>query len=182
MISKYIPTDEQRKYLDQEIGKIVLNACPGSGKTTTIVHKLAKLIPKYERRNKYAGVLCISFTNIAKEEIIGKYQKLCNTNIANPHLVCTIDHFINSYITLPFYHKLNKDFVRPKIIEDSSFLDDLNLWWKFKTKKDTPLFKSYPPHTIELEFNSSYSSNGKKPNTMNIDINTFNNYCKTVKD
>jgi DNA helicase II / ATP-dependent DNA helicase PcrA len=184
MSNKYTLTDEQQKYISQENGKIVLNACPGSGKTTTIAHKLARLIPKYEKINKFSGTLCLSFTNVAKDEILGKYQELCNTNITYPHLVCTIDHFINTFITLPFYHKLNKEFSRPKIIEDASFLDRFDkLWREYKDKKEKSLKHNpyYAPSTIEFEFDGSYSANGKKPDIANVDEDTFNTYSKAIK-
>ncbi len=39
-------SDEQIIYV-QASGKVILNACPGSGKTTTIAHKLYSLIQNW---------------------------------------------------------------------------------------------------------------------------------------
>ena len=55
------PTEEQSKILQQK-GNIVITAKPGSGKTYTIVEKIARVIPDLP---EYKGVIAISFTNKA---------------------------------------------------------------------------------------------------------------------
>ena len=44
-------SDEQKVYV-QTSGKVILNACPGSGKTTTVAHKIYSLIQNWE--NSYS--------------------------------------------------------------------------------------------------------------------------------
>ena len=50
--------------LQQEIvnssGKVVVKACPGSGKTYTVAHKLKKEVEFW--KNKYSGIAVLSFT------------------------------------------------------------------------------------------------------------------------
>ena len=58
------PTEEQSKILQQK-GNIVITAKPGSGKTYTIVEKIARVIPDLP---EYKGVIAISFTNKASEQ------------------------------------------------------------------------------------------------------------------
>lgn len=59
------PTEEQSKILQQK-GNIVITAKPGSGKTYTIVEKIARVIPDFP---EYKGVIAISFTNKASDEL-----------------------------------------------------------------------------------------------------------------
>ena len=70
-----IDLNTQKKSYINSRGKVVLKACPGSGKTTTIAYKLHTLIEtEYTKRN-FGGIACLSFTNIAKDEIKEKYLK-----------------------------------------------------------------------------------------------------------
>lgn len=164
-------------------GKIVLNACPGSGKTTTISKKLIELQKEYRPLyGKYSGVACLSFTNTAKDEINEKYTQLSGTVLGFPHKVSTIDSFINQYITLPFYYLINKNFKRPKIIDDLSFIDDA--WkakYRYKGVDGKLICFSYPPSTICFEIDGTYSSNGKKPKPDKVDPDVFTNYCSNIK-
>lgn len=178
--SGYIPTDEQGKYINQDTGKIVLNACPGSGKTVTVAYKLTKLITKHEQCADLGGVACLSFTNVAKDEIQDKYLQITGKLISAPHIVSTIDHFINNYITLPFCHKILGITKRPKIIESVEFLDKMN-YGDFKNKKGKLLKYSYKPSEIEFEVDGGYSWKGKKPDKNSVDIAIFNDYAKAVK-
>jgi hypothetical protein len=160
-------------------GKIVLNACPGSGKTTSIVKKLIDLQDEY---NEYSGVACLSFTNAAKDEINGKFVALNGKALRVPHEVSTIDSFVNRYITLPFYYLLKNSSKRPRILDDNSFFDDL---WRSKTNyKGTdgkPFCFAYPPSSIRFEDDGTYSSNGFRPDARKVDPNVFNDYCKRIK-
>jgi len=97
----YELNEERDAYL-QARGKVILNACPGSGKTTTIAQKIIELEQSKEI-NSYSGIACLSFTNSAKDEINESYSKLSGKILRFPNHVSTIDSFINKFITLPFY-------------------------------------------------------------------------------
>lgn len=174
--------EEREKYLLTK-GKIVLNACPGSGKTTIIAKKLVLLENEFVADfGQYCGIACLSFTNTAKDEINEKYTQISGKRISYPHLVSTIDSFINQYITLPFYYLLNQQCHRPKILEDNSFLDDI---WPLKKGyydySGKLLCFSYPPKSIRFEKDGSFSSNGVYPNHTKVDSKVFNEYCKGIK-
>ena len=100
---EYELTPQLQTYLDAR-GKIVLKASPGSGKTTSIARKMMVLQDECSSTyGRFSGIACLSFTNTAKNEINEKYNELSGGSIEYPHLVSTIDSFINRYITLRFY-------------------------------------------------------------------------------
>ncbi len=91
-------------------------ACPGSGKTTLIVAKLAILARKWPHRCK--GICVLSHTNVAREEIercLGSTfvgQRL----LAYPHFIDTIHGFVNRFLALPWL--LSNGYPPPTIDND----------------------------------------------------------------
>ena len=190
-------TPELKTYLDAK-GKIVLNACPGGGKTTAIAQKIINLEPEYLKKyDTYSGIACLSFTNAAKNELNETYSKLCGKTLTYPSLVSTIDSFINIYITLPFYYLLQRNFARPRILENESKLDS---FWKikyerkgklvdgiayninnFKAKDNRSIYYLYPPSQIRLEPDGSYTIKGNAPSEDKVDLDIFKAYCKYIK-
>jgi DNA helicase-2/ATP-dependent DNA helicase PcrA len=176
-------TQQRQLYLEAR-GKIVLNACPGSGKTTAVAKKLILLQDEYKNKfGRYSGVACLSFTNTAKDEISEKYTKLSGNYLEFPHKVSTIDSFINQYITLPYYYLLVKNGKRPKILDDPDLLNEA---WKgrfrFKAKNNKLLCFAYPPASIRRESDGTFSSNGFSPSEDKVAPIVFNNYCKEFKE
>ncbi len=79
-----------------------VSACPGSGKTTLIVAKLAILARKWPHRTK--GICVLSHTNVAREEI---QCRLGSTLVGQrllsyPHFIDTIHRFVNRFLALPW--------------------------------------------------------------------------------
>lgn len=77
-------------------------ACPGSGKTTLIVAKLAIMARKWPHRAK--GICVLSHTNAAREEI---QRRLRGTVVGQqllsyPHFIDTIHSFVNRFLALPW--------------------------------------------------------------------------------
>lgn len=138
-------SEEQRIYV-QTSGKVILNACPGSGKTTTVAHKLFSLTQNWDNDNlPKAGIICISFTNVAKNEISEKFKEISGFSLPYPHLISTIDSFINSYITLPFAHKIKNIDKRYRIIDDNRYLDNIFLSdWQLKKNYSDKLYRFAP--------------------------------------
>lgn len=194
----YDLNEERIAYL-QARGKIILNACPGSGKTTTIAKKIIELEQSKEI-DSYSGIACLSFTNSAKDEINESYSKLSGKILRYPNHVSTIDSFINKFITLPFYNILNRDFNRPKILDHTNTLDEM---WKneyigrdgklreglkrplnnpeYKAKNNRSIFYAYPPSSIRIEPNGTFTVEGKTPSNGTVDIDKFKNYCHLIK-
>jgi len=113
-------TDEQRAFIDAE-GKIVLCACPGSGKTFIVAKKLLKYLETWPYA--YRGIAVLSFTNVASKEILRQTEELADRkfqNIEFPHFIGTLDSFINTFIFLRFGYLMYKDELkRPKIIYEN---------------------------------------------------------------
>jgi len=191
-------THELKAYFDAR-GRVVLNACPGGGKTTAIAQKVINLEEEYKSSyGNHSGIACISFTNAAKDELNLTYNQLCGRSLRYPHLVSTIDSFINTYITLPFYYLLERNFARPQILESNARLD---LFWKtkyttkkgqlmdglknpmnsLKAKSGRSIYYQYLPSTIRLEPDGSYSVNGNAPSEEKVDLAIFEKYCKYIK-
>src|ERR1035437_4013982 len=68
--------DEERKTFICNLDTIDLQAVPGSGKTTALLAKLLILEKKLPFEDG-SGILVISHTNAAIDEIKGKIQKHC---------------------------------------------------------------------------------------------------------
>jgi superfamily I DNA/RNA helicase len=193
----YFENDERLAYLKAR-GKVILNACPGSGKTTTIAKKILEL-ESLNEIGGHSGIACLSFTNSAKDEINEAYRKLSGKSLQFPNHVSTIDSFINKFITLPFYNLLNRDFNRPKILDHTTILDDM---WKttyvkngktldgllrplndpeYKAKNNRSIFHLYAPSEIRIEPDGTFSINGNQPSSEKVDRVNFNNYCQLIK-
>lgn len=105
---------EQQKAVDFS-GKFILQACPGSGKTLTVAHRLAHKMRSW--RMSYSGVAALSFTNVAHEQISKELQNLGFGAVPYfPHFLGTIDHFTNTFIFLPFGHLVMGCIERPRIV------------------------------------------------------------------
>lgn len=170
-------THEQNIYVNTS-GKVILNACPGSGKTTTVAHKLHNLTQSWENSfNKTVGVACLSFTNVAKNEIADKYKEISGYSLRYPHLISTIDSFVNSYITLPFAHKIKDIGKRYRIIDDMSYLDNIfqSNWQLAKTYKNY-LF-AYAPSKIDFTIDNGIAWDGHNKS----DDVEFAKYGKAIK-
>ncbi|RML92451.1 UvrD-helicase domain-containing protein [Pseudomonas savastanoi] len=79
-----------------------VSACPGSGKTTLIVAKLAILARHWRSRTR--GICVLSHTNVARQEI---EHRLGDTDVGRrllnyPHCIDTIHGFIRRFLATPW--------------------------------------------------------------------------------
>lgn len=113
-------TDEQKNFLKAE-GRIVLCACPGSGKTFIVGKKLLNYLETWPY--PYRGVAVLSFTNVASDEVVRQISQLSGEklySVNSPHFIGTLDGFINTFIFLRFgYLMQSKDRKRPHIVFDN---------------------------------------------------------------
>ena len=120
-------TEEQEVFLAAE-GKVVLCACPGSGKTYVVAQKLLQYIKYWNRPHQ--GVAVLSFTNVASDEIGKQTQELMHGGfeIEYPHYVGTLDSFINNYIILRFGYLMLNEPRRPTIAIKDIFTVPYSFW------------------------------------------------------
>jgi superfamily I DNA/RNA helicase len=92
------PTDEQRRLAEQE-GAVFCKACPGSGKTRTMVARIAGIAKRSPSR---MGVAVLTFTNSAKDEFV---ERCCSSGLGAllkfPSFIGTLDSFIHNFFILP---------------------------------------------------------------------------------
>lgn len=121
-------TDSQKKIVGLH-GKNILKACPGSGKTFVVAHKVVNDFNLWQEKNK--GMAILSFTNIAKRELDTKIQEISGLNtLPYPHFIGTLDSFVSQYIFMPFGQVVMKCSNRPSIIEDDYLLQFSKFFWK----------------------------------------------------
>lgn len=105
-----------RRDVLKSLDSIDVEACPGSGKTTLVVAKLAILARKWNSR--ISGLCVLSHTNVARNEIEKRLsggevgRKLLNY----PHFVGTIHAFVNEFLAIPW---LRSNGFNIKAIDDS---------------------------------------------------------------
>lgn len=110
------PTVKQQEIIDCTASRIIVNACPGSGKTFSVTARLAKLL-KQNKLNRHQGIAVLSFTNVACDEIKkGLKENFGIREITYPNFIGTIDSFINNYIFLPYGHLEMQCQCRPEIV------------------------------------------------------------------
>ena len=108
-------TEKQKEILDKrKHGLFVVKAAPGSGKTFTIAKKAIDIIEDWD---SHGGLALLSFTNIAVDEMKETFKLFDSSfEIQHPHVIGTLDSFINNYIFLPFGHLEMKCNCRPTLI------------------------------------------------------------------
>lgn len=94
--------DEPRQQFLRSLETIDVAACPGSGKTTLIVAKLAILARRW--RHATRGICVLSHTNVAREEIVAKLggSAVGQRLLGYPHFIGTIHGFVNRFLATPF--------------------------------------------------------------------------------
>lgn len=96
-----IELDECRIQILKNMNSVDIHACPGSGKTTILVAKLAILSHKWKWSNR--GICVLSYTNVAREEI---EERLGNLSVGKkllsyPHFIGTFQSFLDTFIAMP---------------------------------------------------------------------------------
>ena len=99
--------DEERRAFIKDLSTLDLQAVPGSGKTTSLLAKLLLLTKKIPFENN-SGILLISHTNAAIDEIKNKLGNLVPSLFEYPNFVGTIQSFVDTFLAIPFYTSIYK--------------------------------------------------------------------------
>ena len=89
-------------------------AGPGAGKTTWLIHHLENVLKNSKRLGKTRKIACITYTNVAAEEILDRLQ--CDKSRFD---ISTIHSFLYRNIVKPFSYLIAKD-------ENGEILFDIN--------------------------------------------------------
>ena len=94
--------DDERKEFIRNFQTLDLQAVPGSGKTTTLLAKLIALEQLAPLPNN-AGILVLSHTNAAVEEINNRLSNYSPALFKYPNFVGTIQAFVDTFLCVPAY-------------------------------------------------------------------------------
>lgn len=98
-------TAQQLEFVNHLTGAF-LTACPGSGKTRTIVARVARLTATAPARR---GVAVLSFTNSAVDEFEARCRKVgVSSALAHPSYVSTFDAFVRYFIVNPWLSPISE--------------------------------------------------------------------------
>lgn len=112
--------DSQRRRFIQSFATLDLQAVPGSGKTTALLAKLISIdhqIPTKDNR----GVLVLSHTNAAVEEIRFRIGHHCPNLFQAPNFIGTIQSFVDAFLAIPYYCTLYGK--KPIRVDDELYRD-----------------------------------------------------------
>jgi DNA helicase-2/ATP-dependent DNA helicase PcrA len=125
--------DRERVTFIKDLTTLDLHAVPGSGKTTALLAKLIALeqhLPFSDR----SGILVISHTNAAVDEIKNKIGHICPRLFGYPNFIGTIQGFTDAFLTIPYYKTLYRR--RPVRIDDEIYNENHFPDWNFKAWLD----------------------------------------------
>lgn len=86
---------------------IDVEACPGSGKTTSLLAKLYLLSERMPFENG-RGICVLTHTNVAIDEIKRKLGNKADRLFQYPNFFGTIQSFVDKYLAIPYYVGKNK--------------------------------------------------------------------------
>lgn len=155
--------EEQKKAVKQE-GNVLLTACPGSGKTRVIIHKLAYVASHFNEGCK-KKVAAVTFTVRAAEEIFRRLNAL-GINCDNVWSG-TLHAFCLEWILKPYscyVPALKNGFS----IADETFCSELvsKLKTKYKIKQTEPI-------NFQFQRDGSYVETGSVKLKLLADYHTF---------
>ena len=113
--------DEERRSFITDFETFDLQAVPGSGKTTALLAKLISLENFLPFENG-SGILVLSHTNAAVDEIKNKIGQHCPKLFSYPNFVGTIQSFVDTFLAIPYYKKLYGK--KPVRIDDEIYIEN----------------------------------------------------------
>ncbi|MGL4597434.1 MAG: UvrD-helicase domain-containing protein [Bacteroidia bacterium] len=126
--------DDERKAFICDFRTLDLQAVPGSGKTTALLAKLVIL----ERKLPFtdgSGILVLSHTNAAIDEIKDKIQKHCPRLFSYPNFIGTIQSFVDEFLAIPYY--ILKFKRKPNRIDNEIYNEAITKYLKFNLRDFT---------------------------------------------
>lgn len=101
-MSEFQATPEQQAIIDAPLKPLAVVACPGSGKTTTAVRRVAEVRRRLEIAGSRGHVALLSFSNIAVDTFRDEYRQLRGRDGDSDRVVIqTVDSFLTTFILRP---------------------------------------------------------------------------------
>lgn len=125
--------DDERRHFICNLSSLDLVAVPGSGKTTALQAKLyclSKSLP-FETG---AGVLVLSHTNAAVDEVKNKLAFTSPQLFSYPSAVITVQEFIDRFLALPFYSNAYK--VPVTAIDGARYIEAIERYMNHLDRRD----------------------------------------------
>ena len=152
--------DSERRNFIKDFNTLDLQAVPGSGKTTVLLAKLL-VLERYMPLKNNSGILVLSHTNAAVDEIKERIERYCPKLFQYPNFVGTIQSFVNTFLAVPFYNSIYK--AKPFRIDNEIYDEQVE---KFYNNTQDYSLKSYLNRQRDgLEFLKSIrlaSTSGKR--------------------
>ena len=163
-------SDAERTDVIQCLDCCDVKACPGSGKTTTMVAKLLILSEKIV--GTMTGICALSHTNAAKNEINKSFGPHSGALMRYPHFVGTIQVFIDTFLAIPAY--IEEFGYRPVAIDDDLYKNAAKRYYP-SIHRNTRFALEQHTHNAgqELFCNISYGF-------TNFDLLTYENNQETA--
>lgn len=170
--------DDERRVFIRNLETIDLQAVPGSGKTTALLAKLLileKRLPLSDNR----GILVISHTNAAIDEIKKRIGHHCPKLFSYPNFVGTIQSFVDNFLAIPAY--VTKYKRKPIRIDNEIYSETIEKYFKHgKTgfslqEKNNALYYNSNfniLHTYRFSFNKGIFTLKKSLNGDALEIKT----------
>lgn len=173
LIKGYPDFDTEKQAIIRSNKSADIKACPGSGKTTTLLAKLVILANRMPLpANK--GICVLTHTNVAIDEIKSKLSYQANVLFNYPNYFGTIQGFVDKYLTIPYFNSVSDvpiasiDSERASIIFEKAFskkgFEDLTCIWRQikdripKTLTGKDKNNKIRQEQIEFLFGSYYSA------------------------
>lgn len=121
-----------------------IQACPGSGKTTTLAAKLIILANKIPKTFKQ-GVCIITHTNVAVAEIKSKLDSYSNFYFNYPNHFGTIQSVVDKFFTIPAY---KNEFKSSPTIDNDTYYDIIGR----AKSREIEAAKTYLSRSKNIEF------------------------------
>ncbi|PPC33729.1 UvrD-helicase domain-containing protein [Acinetobacter baumannii] len=146
--------DDERRSFIRNLSTIDLQAVPGSGKTTALLAKLLILETKLPLANA-SGILVLSHTNTAVDEIKERIHQYCPKLFRYPHFIGTIQSFVNEFLAIPYYlFRLKR---KPLRIDNEIYAEQIEFALSYNTKI---ALSKRGINYIDILSNSFISNNG----------------------
>ena len=169
-------TEEQRVVAEHE-GNLLLTACPGSGKTRTLVSKIAYQLSIEEKSNKKRRIIAITFTNIAADTIL---DRLDSYGIENSNLwVGTIHSFCLEWIIKPYQgyseriskgYRIIDEYEQGKIILGLKKEFEINIYDDLPTKLNDDFSINGSSHTKHYHAATTYHQHLNDNKLIDFDL------------